>query len=144
VSPPFFKLSVLTAICSAGALYSHTAAKLVFIRFFRHSRHVYSHTILGWSVWTVLCFGTTAIALVFAIAVPIFSYLIGITAAVFASWYTYGLAGFFWLHDVYRLDGGREALKRRHVGTTFALLTIVAGAVICICGTYVNIKVGNH
>lgn len=38
----------------AGALYSHTSAKLVFVRIFRKSRHVHSNTIAGWSVWTIL------------------------------------------------------------------------------------------
>jgi hypothetical protein len=126
---------------SSSGLYTHTAAKLVFVRIFRHSEHVYSHTLLGWTVWTLLCFAGVAIAAILAIAVPIFSYLIGIAAALFAAWYTYGLAGFFWLHDVYHLKGGVDGLKRRPIGTTIAVLTIIAGAFICVAGTYVSIKV---
>jgi len=124
----------------SGGLYAHTAAKLLFVRFFRRSRHLYSHTLLGWSVWVFLCFAATAIAFVLASAVPIFSDLVGITASVFASWYTYGIAGFFWLYDAYYLGGGKEALKRRWGGTVLALATILAGAFICIAGTYVSIK----
>lgn len=125
---------------SAGGLYSHTAAKLVFVRFFRHSRHVYKHTVLGWTVWTVLCLVAVALAFILAISVPIFSYLIGISAALFASWYTYGIAGFFWLHDTVEFEG-RIGLKRRPVMFIISILTIVAGAFICIAGTYVSIKV---
>ncbi|KAH7924890.1 hypothetical protein BV22DRAFT_1195616 [Leucogyrophana mollusca] len=124
----------------SGGIYAHTSAKLVFIRFFRHSRHVYSHTLLGWSVWTALCVASVAAAFVFAVAVPIFSDLIGIPASLFAAWYTYGIAGFFWLHDTYHLEGGKAALRRRPVGTILALLTILAGAFICVAGTYVSIK----
>ncbi|KAI0094603.1 amino acid transporter [Irpex rosettiformis] len=124
----------------AGALYSHTAAKLVFVRLFRRSRHVYSHTALGWSMWAILCFLAVAVAFVLAAAVPIFSDLIGITAALFAAWYTYGLAGFFWLHDTYNLQGGTAALKQRWVGTMLAVLTILAGGFICVAGTYVSVK----
>lgn len=124
----------------SGALYTHTAAKLVFIRFFRHSRHVYSHTLLGWIVWVALCVAAVAAACILAIAVPIFSDLIGIAAALFAAWYTYGLAGFFWLHDVYHLKGGTQALRKRWFGTLLAVLTILAGAFICVAGTYVSIK----
>ncbi|TFY80422.1 hypothetical protein EWM64_g3594 [Hericium alpestre] len=124
----------------AGALYAHTASKLVFIRFFRHSRHVYTHTILGWSVWTFLCFLGCTAAFILAVAVPIFSDLIGIAASLFASWYTYGLAGFFWLYDTYHLKGGEQALKRRWKGTTLAIATIIAGSFICVAGTYVSIK----
>jgi len=125
----------------SGALYSHTAAKLIFVRLFRRSRHLYTHTILGWSVWTFLCFGATALAFVFAAAIPVFSDLTGITASLFASWYTYGIAGFFWLYDAYYLGGGgMRALKRQWGGTVLAVLTIFSGAFICVAGTYVSIK----
>ena len=75
----------------AGSLYSHTAAKLVFVRLFRKSRHLYSNTVLGWSVWIALVFIMNAAAFVLAIGVPIFNYLVGIAASLFASWYTYGI-----------------------------------------------------
>jgi hypothetical protein len=114
---------------------------LIFIRFFRHSRHVYSHTLLGWTVWVILCFVSVAVAFVLVVVVPIFSDLIGISASLFAAWFTYGIAGFFWLHDIYYLEGGKQALKRRPVGTVLAVLTILAGAFICVAGTYVFVKV---
>jgi len=126
---------------SSSGLYIHTAAKLVFVRIFRRSKHVYSHTLLGWTVWIILCFSGAAASAILAIAVPIFSYLIGITASLFAAWYTYGLAGFFWLHDVFHLKGGMDGIKRRPIGATLAVLTILAGAFISVSGTYVSIKV---
>lgn len=75
----------------AGSLYSHTASKLVFVRVFRHSRHLHSHTVLGWSVWTLLIVITNALAFLLAVGVPIFNYLIGIAASLFAAWFTYGM-----------------------------------------------------
>ncbi|KAF9454894.1 transmembrane amino acid transporter [Macrolepiota fuliginosa MF-IS2] len=123
----------------AGGLYSHTAAKLVFVRFFRHSRHIYTHTFLGWTVWVVLCLVAVGLAFILAIAVPIFSYLIGISAALFASWYTYGLAGFFWLYDTVHFEG-KKGLYKRPVMLILSILTVISGAFICIAGTYVSIK----
>ena len=97
---------------------------------------------LGWSVWPFLCFTATALAFVFAAAVPVFSDLTGITASLFASWYTYGIAGFFWIYDAYYLGGkGFIELRRRWMGTVVALLTILSGAFICVAGTYVSVKV---
>lgn len=78
--------------------------------------------------------------MVLAVAVPIFSYLTGIIAALFAAWYTYGLAGFFWLFDTYHLKGGMVGIRRRPVGTVLAVATILAGAFICVTGTYVFVK----
>ncbi|KAJ7783489.1 transmembrane amino acid transporter protein-domain-containing protein [Mycena maculata] len=124
----------------AGGLYSHTAAKIIFVRLFRHTEHMYTHTVLGWVVWIVLCFGAVAIAFILAIAVPIFSYLIGIAASLFASWYTYGIAGFFWMHDSYHLKGGWPGIRGRPGQCVLAVLTILAGAFICVAGTYVSVK----
>ncbi|KAG1798570.1 uncharacterized protein HD556DRAFT_1462163 [Suillus plorans] len=114
--------------------------KACVVRIFCHSEHIHSHTLLGWTVWTLLCFASSAMAAILAIAVPIFSYLIGITAALFAAWYAYGLAVFFWLHDTYHLEGGMDGLKRRSIGTILAVLTIISGTFICVAGTYVSIK----
>lgn len=75
----------------AGSLYLHTASKLVFVRIFRHSQHLHSHTVLGWSVWALLVLFMNAAAFVLAVGVPIFNYLIGIAASLFAAWFTYGM-----------------------------------------------------
>ncbi|CAN8104116.1 unnamed protein product [Discula destructiva] len=123
----------------AGSLYSHTAAKLVFVRLFRRSRHLHSHTVLGWAVWVALVLLATAAAFVLAIGVPIFNYLIGIAASLFASWYTYGIAGFFWLFDAYHFGMGKAEFRRSWVMTTLCVLTILAGAFICVAGMYVTV-----
>ncbi|KAH7882791.1 transmembrane amino acid transporter protein-domain-containing protein [Phlebopus sp. FC_14] len=134
-----FAIALVNFLITGGILI-HTAAKTLFIRLFRRSSHLYSHTILGWAVWCALCFTGVFIAVLFAVAVPIFSYLIGISASLFAAWYTYGLAGFFWIHDTYHLKGGSAAFWKRPFGTALAMLTVLAGAFICIAGTYVSIK----
>ena len=120
----------------AGALYNHTAAKIIFIRIFRGSPHLHEHTIIGWACWTGLVVLATGAAFVLAIGVPIFAYLIGIAAALFASWYTYGLAGGFWLYDAYHLRGGDRAWKKNMFMTIINILTILAGAFICVAGLY--------
>ena len=75
----------------AGALYAHTAAKVVFVRIFRHSKHLHSHTALGWSVWVALIVVANGLSFLLAVGVPIFNYLIGIAASLFAAWFTYGM-----------------------------------------------------
>ena len=124
----------------AGSLYSHTAAKLVFVRFFRNSKHLHSHTAVGWGTWFFLVFIMNAAAFVLAVGVPIFNYLIGIAASLFASWYTYGIAGAFWLYDTYHDKGGMTAWKARWPMTSINVATLAAGAFICVAGMYVTIK----
>lgn len=124
----------------AGSLYSHTAAKLLFVRFFRKSRHLHSHTVLGWGTWVFLVFIMNAAAFVLAVGVPIFNYLIGIAASLFASWYTYGIAGAFWLFDVYHDKGGVAAWRERWAMTGINVGTLMAGGFICVAGMYVIVK----
>ena len=125
----------------AGALYNHTAAKIVFIRIFRGSRHLHDNTLLGWIVWTSLVVLMTGLAFVLATGIGIFGYLVGIAAALFASWYTYGIAGAFWLHDTYfgyNFAGrGWSELARRPFMTTLNVLTFLAGLFLCVSGMYV-------
>lgn len=123
----------------AGSLYSHTAAKLIFVRIFRHSHHVHEHTVLGWSVWVALILLANGAAFVLAVGVPIFNYLIGIAASLFASWYTYGIAGFFWLYDAYHFGMGKGEYTRSWKMTVLCILTILAGAFICVAGMYVTV-----
>ncbi|MCJ1359974.1 MAG: hypothetical protein MMC33_009977 [Icmadophila ericetorum] len=123
----------------AGSLYSHTAAKLIMVRIFRKTRHIHQHTALGWSVWIVLIILMNGAGFVLAVGVPIFNYLIGIAAALFATWYTYGIAGLFWIYDIYHYKGGAKALTGRPFMFTLCILTFIAGAFICVAGTYVTI-----
>lgn len=174
----------------AGSLYSHTAAKLILVRLFRgtrrtgegggdggqqqpssssSSRHLHEHTVAGWAAWVALVLAANAAAFVLAVGVPIFNYLIGIAASLFASWYTYGIAGFFWLYDArhnhhhhdgsgsgsndnsnnnnsssshhhqHRHHGGWGSLARSWPMATLCVLTILAGAFICVAGMYVTV-----
>jgi amino acid permease len=124
----------------AGSLYAHTAAKLIFVRIFRESRHLHSHSVTGWLTWFALIFVMNAAAFVLAVGVPIFNYLIGIAASLFASWYTYGIAGAFWLYDAYHDGEGVRTWAKRWWQTMLSVLTFAAGAFICVAGTYVTIK----
>jgi hypothetical protein len=80
-----------------------------------------------------------AAAFVLAVGVPIFNYLIGIAASLFASWYTYGIAGFFWLYDSYHYGAGRGSWTKAWIMSSLCLGTILAGAFICVAGMYVNV-----
>ncbi|KAI8626311.1 transmembrane amino acid transporter [Xylariaceae sp. FL1651] len=142
LSPLWSKIAFGLAIPNffiAGSLYSHTASKLVFVRIFRHSKHLHSHTILGWGTWSFLILLANVAAFVFAVGIPIFNYLVGISASLFAAWYTYGLAGAFWLHDTYYFKGGYRAWFQRPFMLAVNVFTVLAGAFISVGGLYATI-----
>ncbi|KAF2220431.1 transmembrane amino acid transporter, partial [Elsinoe ampelina] len=124
----------------AGSLYAHTASKLVFVRIFRHSHHLHSHTVKGWATWSVLIVLMNGAAFVLAVGVPVFNYLIGLAASLFAAWFTYGIAGMFFLYDAYKDHGGWKEWARQPVQSSLAFLTIIVGAFISVAGTYVSIR----
>ncbi|KAL2034390.1 hypothetical protein VTO58DRAFT_105104 [Aureobasidium pullulans] len=69
-----------------------------------------------------------------------FSYLGGIVASAFASWYTYGLAGAFWWHDTHHLGNGWRSVKQRWPMFILCLGTLLAGGFICVGGMYAIVK----
>lgn len=83
-------------------------------------------------------------AFVLAIGVPIFSYLVSIAASLFASWYTYGIVGAFWLYDAYhglgkgKISGvyGFTAWTRSPGRSLISVLTFLAGLFICVAGKF--------
>ncbi|KAI0848537.1 transmembrane amino acid transporter protein-domain-containing protein [Daldinia vernicosa] len=139
LSPLWSKISFGLAIPNffiAGSLNLHTAAKLVFVRLFRGSRHIHSHTFTGWSVWALLILLVNTVAFLFAVGISIFNYLVGIAASMFAAWYTYGLAGAFWLHDTYHYGGGYDGWIKNPIMFSLNVLTVLAGGFICVGGLY--------
>jgi hypothetical protein len=82
-SPSFLSLSATWAkvawglalpnLLVAGALYNHFAAKLVFVRLFRGSRHLTENTVMGWGVWILLLAIANACGFVLATGVPVCS-----------------------------------------------------------------------
>ncbi|OAA36855.1 neutral amino acid permease [Metarhizium rileyi] len=143
LSPYWQKVSwaiALPNLILAGSLYTHTASKVIFVRIFRRSKHLHSHTALGWGVWVSLVLIANGLAFLLAVGVPIFNYLIGIAASLFAAWFTYGIAGMFWLHDSYHDGSGFYAWKQKWAQASLAIVTVVVGAFISIAGLYVTIR----
>ncbi|KAI7682169.1 transmembrane amino acid transporter, partial [Hortaea werneckii] len=98
------------------------------------------HTVLGWGTWALLILIMNGLGFVLAVGVPIFNYLIGIAASLFAAWFTYGIAGMFWLHDSYHYEDGLRTWARKWFQSTLAILTILIGGFICVAGMYVTVR----
>lgn len=88
----------IPTILGAGLVYGHVAAKYIFVRLFRGTKHMNKRTKIG----NLACIGITGtiwvIAWVIAESIPDFNDLLGLVSALFASWFTYGIPGTFWLY----------------------------------------------
>lgn len=82
-------------------------------------------------------------AFVLAVGVPIFADIVALAASLFASWFTYGIPGAFWLHDSFyglgkgKLTGinGLTAWRSSPFKFIINVLTFLAGLFICVGGT---------
>lgn len=56
-----------------GCLYASVTARFVFFRLFRNSRHLNSHTVIGWGSWGGILLVLWILAFVIANCIPFFS-----------------------------------------------------------------------
>ncbi|OBZ65707.1 N amino acid transport system protein [Grifola frondosa] len=132
----------LPTIVIAGVINGHVCAKLIFIRIFRrngvHSKHMTSHSFIGWATWVGICFVIWALAFVIAEVIPFFNDLLGVISSIFASWFTYGISGIFWFHLTPRSE--RWTTRWQKFKTVFWAFIIIMGAFIMVAGLYASIN----
>ncbi|EMD38128.1 hypothetical protein CERSUDRAFT_113275 [Gelatoporia subvermispora B] len=133
----------LPTIFVAGVINGHVCAKLIFVRIFRmndgtKSRHMTSHSVLGWLTWIGICVVIWVMAFIIAEVIPFFNDLLGVISALFASWFTYGISGIFWFHLTPPSE--RWSTPWQRVKTIFWGSLVLAGAFIMVAGLYSSIN----
>ena len=123
----------LIGLVVSACLYTHVAAKYTFVRILRNSRHLQENTIVHWATWLACTFGLSAIAFVLASAIPIFNYLIALTASVCFAPLALMLPGWLWLYD--HGSWRKEGLIKITVWLLHWVM-IGAGGLLCVGGTY--------
>ena len=90
----------MPTIVIAGVVNGHVAVKCLYVRLFRNSEDKIMHqkTWKAYGIWALICAVLWLVAWIIAEGVPVFNDLLGLTSALFASWFTFGLSGIFWLH----------------------------------------------
>ncbi|RHZ72673.1 hypothetical protein CDV55_108967 [Aspergillus turcosus] len=127
----------LPTIIIAGVINGHIAFKYVYLRIFAGTDRVHKRDWVAVSSWVVIALSLWILAWIIAEAIPVFSNLLSLITALFASWFTYGLSGIFWLH----LNWGRYSSSPRKMFLTVVnLFCLVFGAVLCGLGLYVSGK----
>jgi len=124
----------IPTILVAGVINGHVAAKFIFTRIFRGSRHLHEHTVIGWGTWIGLCALAWIIAWIISEVIPVFNDLLGLVAALFASQFTYGLSGYFWLFDNY------GKWRKRPILAVINAVVFALGLTILGLGMYASVK----
>jgi hypothetical protein len=123
----------LIGLLVSATLYLHVAAKYLFVRILRKTRHLQQNTVVHWGVWLSCTFGLAALAFILAEAIPIFNYLIALTGSLCFAPIAIMLPGALWLYDHGHYKSGTVAQKAMYWAHWFLP---VLGAFICVGGTY--------
>ncbi|KAJ5125027.1 uncharacterized protein N7515_008852 [Penicillium bovifimosum] len=127
----------IPTIVIAGVINGHVASKYIYVRIFRGSDQIHRRSFLSIGTWIGMTALLWIIAWIIAEAIPVFNTLLSLITALFASWFTYGLSGIFWLF----MNRGRYGESWKKILLTGINLVIVAiGACLCGMGLWVSGK----
>ncbi|KAI6350225.1 hypothetical protein MCOR25_010575 [Pyricularia grisea] len=125
----------IPTIVIAGVIYGHVASKYIFVRVFRNSAHLERRTKRSTVVWIAIVIGLWAIAWVISESIPVFNGLLGLVAALFVSWFSYGLPGLFWLW----MNKGEWFSGPKQISKFVAnVFLVVTGIMICTLGLWAS------
>lgn len=127
----------IPTIVIAGVINGHVAAKYLYVRVFRGTNHMQKRSFLSVGSWVGISLVLWIIAWIIAEAIPVFNNLLSLITALFASWFTYGLSGIFWLF----LNWGRYGQNwKKMLLTCLNLVIVVIGGCLCGMGLWVSGK----
>lgn len=91
---------LIPSVLGTGLIIGITAIKYMYVALMRHIRphEVNVHNAFTWSLWIGIGTLFWIVSFVVSNAIPIFSSILNISAAIFISWFTFGLTSAFWLH----------------------------------------------
>jgi len=79
LEPIFKKIAysfAIPTIIMLGVLYASVVGRFIFFRIMKHSKHRYSHSVTGWTVWASVIAGTWILAFIIAGVIPFFNDLL--------------------------------------------------------------------
>ena len=117
----------LPTILIAGVINGHVAAKFIYVRLFRGTDRMSKKSWGSFGMWVIIVVILWTLAWIIAESIPNFNNLLGLISALFASWFTYGLSGLFWLY----LNYGKYGSTKQKMALTVAnFLIFLMGALI--------------
>ena len=79
----------------------HVGLKYIYVRIFRNSGRMHKNDWISVGSWIAIGVSCWVIAWIIAEGIPSFSNLVSLISSLFASWFSFGLPGAYWLHMNY-------------------------------------------
>lgn len=90
-----------------GLKLEQIAAKYIFVRILRNSRHLQSNTLVHWITWLGCTCSIGAISFIYAEGIPIFNFVTALTGSVCFAPLAIVLPGWLWLYDHAQFKRGK-------------------------------------
>ncbi|OGE47398.1 hypothetical protein PENARI_c045G00085 [Penicillium arizonense] len=127
----------IPTIIGAGVVNGHIGLKYIYVRLFRGTDRMHKRDLTAIGSWIAIALTCWVIAWIIADAIPVFSDLLSLISSLFASWFSYGLGGVYWLH----INKGKWFSSPRKIFLTIVnVLIILIGGCMCGLGLYVSGK----
>ncbi|KAJ5160632.1 uncharacterized protein N7482_007636 [Penicillium canariense] len=136
----FRKISYSIAIPTiviGGVVNAHVAVKFIYVRLFRGSSSMHARSVGARVIWAGICLALWILSWIIAEGIPVFNDVLGLASSLFASWFSLGLPGVFWLF----LNRHRWFLSWKQMvlfGINIGL--VLCGLIICLVGLYSSVR----
>lgn len=125
----------IPTIIGAGVVNGHVGLKYIYVRLFRGTDNMHRRDLKSLGSWVAIGLTCWIIAWIIADAIPVFSDLLSLISSLFASWFSYGLPGVYWLH----MNWGKWfSSPRKILLTAINMCIVVIGGCMCGLGLYVS------
>ncbi|KAI9669886.1 MAG: hypothetical protein M1831_006921 [Alyxoria varia] len=126
-----------------GVLYASVSARFIFFNAFQGTRHINSHTFIGWGGWTGILGVLWILAFIIAEVIPFFSSLLSVMSSLFDSFFGFIFWGVAYMR-MRKADFGPTYWKirgiRGFVGITINVILIGIGIFFLTVGTYASVE----
>ncbi|KAH7171262.1 transmembrane amino acid transporter protein-domain-containing protein [Dactylonectria macrodidyma] len=128
----------LPGLIVSTTLLSHVAAKYIFVRALRNSKHLTANTMQHWGSWLGCTFFIMIAAYCIASGIPVFGGLVSLIGAFLGTVLSFQPYGCMWLYDNWSA-GKDERSLRWCLMVAWSVFVIVSGMFLMIGGTYGSI-----
>ncbi|KAL3478878.1 transmembrane amino acid transporter protein-domain-containing protein [Aspergillus californicus] len=140
ISPLVSKIAygiALPTIIIAGVINGHIACKSIYTRVFAGTDRMHKRDVMAVGSWIGIAVGLWVVAWIIATAIPVFSSLLSLMTALFASWFSFSLPGAFWL---FMNKGLWFSSPKKTFLTCLNCFCFIIGVVMCALGLYASGK----
>ncbi|KAH6689439.1 transmembrane amino acid transporter protein-domain-containing protein [Plectosphaerella plurivora] len=134
--PLFKKISygiALPGLVIGVGIYQHVAAKYMFVRILRDSKHLQANTTIHWATWLGSNLLLGVLGFIFAEAVPILNYLLGLAGSLCFAPFSLIFPAMLWMYDFREYRSGSVGQRAKY---GFHVIIVALGLFLVVGGTY--------